>query len=171
MAKIGERKWLIRSNIQGIPKPFIDKMMKTCGVCKFGEQSTHIGSGGHSFRQYTKHHKILVAEKEEFMNNLKATYSICLKPIHKYSRVLSYASTVFIYICHRDTKFLEKNLEHDHHTDKQKQCSIAKHVGCKFVVKIICPNDTEQDIEIFVNINHTSHEPWSKGDVLFLPVH
>ena len=30
MAKIGERKWLIGSNIQGIPKPFIDEMVKTC---------------------------------------------------------------------------------------------------------------------------------------------
>ena len=64
-----------------------------------------------------------------------------------------------------------KNLEHGHHTDKQRQCSVAKHVGCKFAVKVICSNDTEQDIEIFVNTNHTSHEPGSKADVFFLPLH
>ena len=34
MTKIGEQKWLIGSNIQGIPKPFIDEMVKTCGGCK-----------------------------------------------------------------------------------------------------------------------------------------
>ena len=104
------------------------------------------------------------------MNNLKATYFVCLKPIHKYSRVLPNASTVFIYVCHRGTRFSGKKLEYDLHTDKQRQCSIAKHVGCKFAVKVICPNDIEQDIEIFVNTNHTGHESGSKGDV-FLPLH
>ena len=68
-------------------------------------------------------------------------------------------------------RFSGKNLEHDHHTDKQRQCSIAKHVGCKFSVKVICSNDTEQDIEIFVNTNHTGHEPGSKADIFFLPLH
>ena len=105
------------------------------------------------------------------MNNLKATYSVCLKPIHKYSRVLPYASTVFIYVCHRGTKFLEKNLESHLHTDKQRLCSIAKHVGCKFAVKVICPHDIQQNIEIFVNTNHTSHELRYKGDVFFLSLH
>ena len=171
MAKIGERKWLIQSNIQGIPKSFIDEMVKTYGGCEFRQQSTHTSSEGRSFRQYTKHHKIIVVEKEEFMNNLKATYFVCLKPIHKYSRVLPNASTVFIYVCHRGTRFSGKKLEYDHHTDMQRQCSIAKHVGCKFAIKVICPNDTEQDIEIFVNTNHTSHEPESKDDVFFLSLH
>ena len=171
MAKIEERKWLIGSNIQGIPKPFIDEMVETCGGCKFGDQSTDTSGEGRYFRQYTEHHKIPVAEQEEFMNNLKATYSVCLKPIHKYSRVLPNASTVFIYVCHRGTRFSGIKPEYDLHTDKQKQCSIAKHVGCKFAVKVICPNDTEQDIEIFVNTNHTGHEPGSKGDVFFLPLH
>ena len=143
MAKIGEQKWLIGSNIQEIPKPFIDEMVKTYGGCKFGDQNTHTSGEGRSFRQYTEHHKIPVVEQEEFMNNLKATYSVCLKPIHKYSRVLPNASTIFIYVCHRGTRFSEKKPEYDLHTDKQRQCSIAKHVGCKFVVKVICPNDTE----------------------------
>ena len=146
-------------------------MVKNCGGCEFGQQGTYTSGEGRSFRQYTEHHKISVAEKKEFMNNLKATYSVCLKPIHKYSRVLPNAFTVFIYVCHQGTRFLGKELEHDHHTDKQRQCFIAKHVGCKFAVKVICPNDTKQDIEIFVNINHTSHEPGSKGDGFFLPLH
>ena len=171
MAKIGEQKWLIESNIQGIPKPFIDEIVKTCGGCKFGQQSTHTSGEGRSFRQYTEHHKIPIAEKEEFMNNLKVTYSVYLKSIHKYSRVLPNASTVFICVCHRCTRFLGKKLEYDHHTDKQRQCSIAKHVGCKFVVKVICSNNTDQDIEIFVNTNHTGYEPRSKGNVFFLPLH
>ena len=92
------------------------------------------------------------------MNNLKVTYSVCLKPIHKYSRVLPNASTVFIYVCHRCMRFSEKKLEHDHHTDKQRKCSNAKHIGCKFAVKVICPN-------------HIGHEPRSKSDVFFLPLH
>ena len=100
MAKIDEQKWLIGSNIQGIPKPFINKMVKTCGGCEFGQQSTHTSNEGRSFRQYIEHHKIPIAEKEEFMNNLKAIYSVCLKPIHKYSRMLPNASTVFIYVSH-----------------------------------------------------------------------
>ena len=143
-------------------------MVKTCGGCKFGQQSSHTSDEGRSFKQHMEHHKILATKKEEFINNLKATYSICLKPIHKYSRMLPNASTVFIYMCHQGTRFLGKKLEHDHHTDKQRQCSIAKHVGCKFAVKVICSNDTEQDIEIFVNTNHIGHELGSKGDVFFL---
>ena len=110
MAKIEEQKWLIGSNIQEIPKPFIDEMVKTCGGCKFGQQSTHISGEGRSFRQYTEHHKIPVSEKDEFLNNLKATYSVCLKPIYKYSRVFPNAFTVFIYVCHRGTRFSGKNL-------------------------------------------------------------
>ena len=66
---------------------------------------------------------------------------------------------------------MRKKLEHDHHTNKQRQCSIAKHVGCKFAVKVICSNDIEQDIEIFVNTNHIGHEPGSKSDVFFLLLH
>ena len=111
---------MIGSNIQGIPKPFIDEMVKTYGECEFGQQSSHTSGEGRSFRQYTEHHKIPITEKEEFMNNLKATYSVCLKPIHKYSRVLPNASTIIIYMYHRGTRFLEKELEHDHHTDKQR---------------------------------------------------
>ena len=64
MAKIGEQKWLIGSNIQGIPKPFIDEMVKTCGGCGFGDQSTHTSGEGRFFRQYTEHHKILVANRK-----------------------------------------------------------------------------------------------------------
>ena len=105
------------------------------------------------------------------MNNLKATYFVCIKPIHKYSRVLPYASTMFIYVCHQSTKFLEKNLEPHLHTDKQRQCSITKHVGCKFAVKVICPHDIEQNIEILMNTNHTDHELGSKGDVFLSPLY
>ena len=38
-------------------------------------------------------------------------------------------------------------------------------------MKVICPNDIEQNIKIFVNTNHTSHELGSKGDVFFLSLH
>ena len=69
------------------------------------------------------------------MNNLKATYSVCLKPVHKYSRVLLNASTIFIYMCHRGTRFSGKKPEYDLHTNKLRQCSIAKHVEYKFGIK------------------------------------
>ena len=171
MAKMWEWKWLIESNIQSIPKPLIHKMVKTCKGCKFGQKSTHTSGRVRSFRQYMEHQKFLVIEKKEFMNNLKVTSSIGLKPIYKYSRVLPYASTVFIHVCHQGTKSLKKNLDDNLHTDKQWQCSIANHIGYKFAVKVICLDDTEQDIEIFVNTNHTSHELESKGDVFFLPLY
>ena len=114
-------------------------MVKTCRGCKFGQQSIHTGSGDHSFSLYMKQYKILVAKKE-FINNLEARYSIYLKSIHRYFRVLLYASIVFIYMCHQSTKFLRKNLKHDLHSDKQRLLSTTKHIGCKFEIKVICPN-------------------------------
>ena len=44
---------------------------------------------------------------------------------------------------------------------------MQKHVECKSTVKIICLNDVGQDIKIFLNTNHTGHEPGSKDDVFF----
>ena len=46
MAKIGEWKWLIGSNLHGIPKPFIDEMVKSCRGCKFGQQNIHTSGEG-----------------------------------------------------------------------------------------------------------------------------
>ena len=54
-----------------------------------------------------------------------------------------------------------KTHDYDPNGDKQRQYSIAKHVGCKFVVKVICPDNASRHIEIWVNPNHTSHEPGS----------
>ena len=77
----------------------------------------------------------------------------------------------YSYTCATEARGFGKKPEYNLHTDKQRQCSIAKHVGCKFAIKVICPNDIEQDIEVFVNTNHTGHEPGSKDDVFFLPLH
>ena len=109
-----------------------------------------------------------MAKKEDFINKLKATYFVCLKSIRGYSRLFPFASTVFKYMCHQGPKFLRKNLDHNFHSDKQKQCSIAKHDGCKFAVKIICLNDVEQNIEILVNTIHTDHEPRTKANDFFI---
>ena len=78
---------------------------------------------------------------------------------------------MFIYVCHKGNRFLENNFEYDFHSDEYKQYFAAKHLKYKLVVKVICPNDAGQDIEIFVNSNITSHEPRSKDNVFFLLLH
>ena len=148
LAKIAEQKWLIGNNIQGLPKPFIEEVVKVCAGCEFGEQRSR------SMRQYLEHYVVPHVPKEDFLNQLKVTHFVCLKCIHQYCRALPYASIVFISVCHRGTTWMGKTHDYDPNDHKERQCSIAKHVGCKFVVKVICPHDASWHIEIWVNPNH-----------------
>jgi hypothetical protein len=57
------------------------------------------------------------------------------------------------------------------HNDGVSQRSTAKYVGCSFRVKIVEPIEEGLDIEIFINTEHNGHEPGSKTNCYFLPVH
>jgi hypothetical protein len=57
------------------------------------------------------------------------------------------------------------------HNDGVRQRSTTKYVGCNFRVKIVEPIEEGLNIEVFINTEHNGHEPGSKTDCYFLPVH
>ena len=94
-----------------------------------------------------------------------------LKPIHRYTRVNPFASTVKIYVCHRGRKFQGKSNGNNGSSDRVRQYSAAKNVGCKFYVKVVYSDYEGRDIEIHMNAQHNGHEHGSMTYCYFLPVH
>lgn len=105
------------------------------------------------------------------MNNLKAKHAVCLKFLQNYTRVSPYASKVVIYVCHRGRKPRNTINDTDGTSDRLRQHSTTKYMGCKSYIKIIYPDEEGLDIQIHVNAEHNGHELGSKEDCYFLPVH
>ena len=167
--QIGNAGWLVGAQMNGIPKPFIEKVINSCSRCHLGEQREE--RGVRRYRQYPERYSMPLAELEGFMNNLMAQNSVLLKPIHRYRRVTPYPHEMVIYICHRGRKFQGKTCEDDSDGNRVRQCSTAKYVGCKFCVRVLYLVEEGQDLEVHVNAEHRGHEPGSKTDSYFLPIH
>jgi len=105
------------------------------------------------------------------LNNIRAQYIVCLQPNGNDNQVRSYPTKVKKYVSHRGRKFQGKSHINDGMSDRERQYSTAKYVGCKFVVKVIYPDEVSRDIEIHVNEVHTGQEPGSRTNCYFLPVH
>jgi len=98
VAKIEEEGWIVGTQLNGIPNPFIEKVISSCSVCHYGHQAHE--RTVHRLRQYNAKYTMPLGEVEAFLNNLKAQHLVRLKPIHRYPRVKPLASNVIIYVCH-----------------------------------------------------------------------
>jgi hypothetical protein len=162
------------ANSHGIPRPFVETSVKSCRSCEYGERRLPRPPQGNVrarvFQQYNERHTMPLAEKDHFINKVKATHTVRLSPIQDYNRVRPYLAYVVIYACHRG-KFRGKTMLDDDHNDGVRQQSTAKYVGCNFRMKIVEPIKEGLDIKVFINTEHKGHESGSKTDCYFLPVH
>jgi hypothetical protein len=86
------------------------------------------------------------AEKDRFINEVKATHTVWLSPIRDYNRMRPYLAYVVIYTCHWGKKFRGKTMLDADHNDGIRQRSTAKYVGYSFRVKIVEPIEEGLDI-------------------------
>jgi hypothetical protein len=63
-----------------------------------------------------------------------------------------------VYVYYYGRKFKCKTFNIDDTTDRIRQWSFEKYLGCKFLIKIIHANAKGQDIEVHVNARHNGDE-------------
>jgi len=80
IARIGEEGWLVGTQMNGIQKPFIEKVISLCSDCHLGQQAHE--RMVRPFRRYTTRYTMPLAEDEGFLNNLKTQHLVRLMPIH-----------------------------------------------------------------------------------------
>lgn len=130
--------------------------INSCTTCQFREHGKE--EEVHRYWWYLKHHTMPLAKVELFLDRLMAQHAVCLKPIHRYSKVTWYLREVLIYACQRGQKFPKKTNGDDDNGDRWRQCSTAKYVGCKFSVHILYPDEEGRYVEVHINEEHSSHE-------------
>jgi hypothetical protein len=149
LSNVPNQGWLMGANSHGIPRPFVETSVKSCRSCEYGERRLPRPPQGNVrarvFQQYNERHTMPLAEKDHFINKVKATHTVRLSPIQDYNRVRPYLAYVVIYACHRG-KFRGTTMLDDDHNDGIRQRSTAKYVGYSFRVKIVEPIEEGLDI-------------------------
>jgi hypothetical protein len=103
LSKVSNQGWLMGANSHGIPKPFVEASVKTCRSCDYGERRVlrlvQANLMPCTFQQYNKRHTMPLAEKDSFINEVKATHIVRLSLIRDYNRMRPYPTYVVIYAC------------------------------------------------------------------------
>lgn len=175
MSNIANQGWLVGAHLNGMPRLYIEEVIKECSSCDYGQKRSErvisVNTRSRGYREYNEHYTIPIGEKENFIQDIKAKHVVHLKLIQVYKKVRPYAAKVSIYVCHRGREFRGKKIDQNDSSESLRLRSSAKYVGCTFRLKIVEPEQEGQVIEMYVNSAHSGHVPGSKTDCYFLPVH